>query len=125
MKDDETRIAGHPLTRFWLMPKDLRPKVYIPHPQMSPAEIRMRTQRVWDRFYSIKAIWKRSFINPTLRSRLAFILISKLYRQMYANTGISTDSARTNRSANWARWIAKPCRWLFQSAPMRDLQVPS
>lgn len=125
MKEDTTRIAGHPLTRFWLMPKDQRPKVYIPHPEMSAAEIRMRTQKVWDNFYSFGAIWKRSAINPTLRSRLAFILISKLYRQMYANTGISTDSARTNRSKNWAKWIAKPCRLLFHSAPMRDLQVPS
>jgi hypothetical protein len=25
------------------------------------------------------------------------VLISKLYRQMYANTGIATDSARINR----------------------------
>ena len=32
------------------------------------------------------------------RSRLAFVLISKLYRQMYANTGIATDSARVSRS---------------------------
>ena len=125
MKDDTTRIAGHPLTRYWLMPKDIRPKVFFPHPQMSSEEIRLRTQKVWDNFYSLGAIWTRSFINPTLRSRLAFILLSKLYRQMYANTGISTDSARTSRSANWARWIAKPCRWLFHSAPMQDLQVPS
>ena len=29
-----------------------------------------------------------------LKGRLAFVLISKIYRQMYANTGIATDSAR-------------------------------
>ena len=44
----------------------------------------------------------------SLKSRIAFMLISKLYRQMYANTGIATDSARINRSATWARLIAKP-----------------
>jgi hypothetical protein len=60
----------------------------------------------------------------TLKSRVAFVLISKLYRQMYANTGIATDSARINRSATWARWIAKPCQRLFSAAPMPDLQVP-
>jgi hypothetical protein len=43
---------------------------------------------------------------------------------MYANTGIATDSARVNRSATWARWIAKPCRRLFQAPPMPELEVP-
>jgi len=28
--------------------------------------------------------------------------VSQLYRQMYANTGIATDSARMQRSARWA-----------------------
>ena len=58
-------------------------------------------------------------------SRVAFVLISKLYRQMYANTGIATDSARINRSATWARLIAKPCQKLFAAPPMPDLQVPT
>jgi hypothetical protein len=55
---------------------------------------------------------------------VAFVLISKLYRQMYANTGIATDSARVGRSARWARWIANPCRRLFTARPMPDLVVP-
>ena len=49
------------------------------------------------------------------------MLISKLYRQMYANTGIATDSARTNRSARLARWLARPCRRLFVTDPVPDL----
>jgi hypothetical protein len=52
-------------------------------------------------------------------------MISKLYRQMYANTGIATDSARANRSAQWARWLARPCRRFFVTTPMPDLQVPN
>ena len=70
-------------------------------------------------------IWERSQCVKSLKSRLAFVLISKLYRQMYANTGIATDSARVNRSAQWARMIAKPCRRLFVGKPMPDLQVPA
>ena len=50
--------------------------------------------------------------------------ISKLYRQMYANTGISTDSARRQTANRWARWLAKPCPPLFQAKPMPDLMVP-
>ena len=125
MADDTTRIAGVPLTRHWLIPQAQRPKVYTPHPTMSPDEIRGRTQGVWDHFYSLPKIWERSKCVKSLKSRLAFVLISKLYRQMYANTGIATDSARVNRSARWARMIAAPLRRLFSAAPMPDLQVPA
>jgi hypothetical protein len=60
-----------------------------------------------------------------LRARLAFVLISKLYRQMYANTGIATDSARVSRAQNWARLLAPPTRRLFAAPPMPDLQIPN
>jgi radical SAM superfamily enzyme YgiQ (UPF0313 family) len=122
---DDKKIAGIPITRHWLIPQANRPKVYTPHPVMSADEIRQRTQGVWDKFYSLPNIWERSKCVKSLKSRLAFVLISKLYRQMYANTGIATDSARVNRSAQWARLIAKPCRRLFMGKPMPDLQVPA
>ena len=115
MVADTTRIAGRPLTRFWLIPKAIRPKLFIPHPTMSQEEIRVRIRGVWDRFYSLRAIWKRTHIIRSLRARLAFVLISKLYHQMYAKTGISTDSARSSRANRWARLIAKPCLKLFQA----------
>jgi radical SAM superfamily enzyme YgiQ (UPF0313 family) len=107
------RVAGIPVTRHWLIPQAERPKVYAPHPVMTPDEIRRRTQAVWDRFYSLPRIWARSRCTESLRARLAFVLISKLYRQMYANTGIATDSARVSRANRWARLIARPCRRLF------------
>jgi hypothetical protein len=117
-------IAGIPVTRHWLIPQAQRPKVYMPHPVMSADEIRTRTQGVWDQFYSLRRIWERSRCTPTLRARLAFVLISKLYRQMYANTGIATDSARVSRANRWARLIAKPCRHLFTARPLPVLQLP-
>jgi hypothetical protein len=111
-------VAGIPVTRHWLIPQAQRPKVYTPHPVMTADEIRARTQAVWDRFYSLRRIWARSRCTRTLRARLAFVLISKLYRQMYANTGIATDSARVNRANRWARLIARPCRRLFVARPL-------
>jgi tRNA A37 methylthiotransferase MiaB len=117
-------VAGIPITRHWLIPAHLRPKMFVAHPTMSTDEIRQRTQLVWDKFYSFPAIWKRSRCTPTLRSRVAFLFISKLYRQMYANTGISTDSARRSRSSMWARWLAKPLQRLFHTKPMPELEVP-
>ena len=48
-------VNGIPVTRHWLIPQAVRPKVYIEHPVMSPNEIRERTQGVWDRFYSPRA----------------------------------------------------------------------
>jgi len=119
------QIGGIPVTRHWLIPQDIRPKVYVEHPVMSAEEIRRRTQLVWDRFYSLRSIWRRSRAVRSLRARLAFLLISKIYRQMYANTGIAIDSARVNRSARWARLMAIPCRRLFAGRPMPDLQVPA
>jgi radical SAM superfamily enzyme YgiQ (UPF0313 family) len=121
---DVPLVDGVPITRYWLIPAERRPKMFMPHPTMDSAEMRERTQGVWDRFYSFPTIWKRSRCTPHLRARLAFVFISKLYRQMYASTGIATDSARRRNASRWARWLAKPCRRLFQAKPMPDLQKP-
>ena len=117
------RISGIPISRHWLIPQEKRPKVYSEHPVMTPDEIRRRTQAVWDQFYSFSNVWERSKVVKSLKSRLAFVLMSKIYRQMYANTGIATDSARVNRSVRWARLMAKPCRLLFAGRPMPELQL--
>ena len=121
--EDPPQVGGVPISRHWLIPQANRPKVYMEHPVMAADEIRDRTQAVWDRFYSLPNIWARSRAVSSLKGRLAFMLISKLYRQMYANTGIATDSARVNRSARWARLMAIPCRRLFSGRPMPDLTV--
>src|SRR4029077_11959299 len=91
MEQNPVRIGGYPLTRHWLIPSAIRPKIFSPHPVMGPDEIRERTQKVWDNFYSLRLIWQRAHVVKSLKARLAFVLISKLYRQMYANTGIATD----------------------------------
>jgi radical SAM superfamily enzyme YgiQ (UPF0313 family) len=122
--EDVPKVDGVPLTRYWLIPADKRPKMFMPHPTMSSEELRQRTQGVWDNFYSLAAIWKRSNCTPNLKARLAFLFISKLYRQMYASTGIATDSARRSNATQWARMLAKPCRKLFQAKPMPELQIP-
>jgi radical SAM superfamily enzyme YgiQ (UPF0313 family) len=119
-----TLIKNIPITRYWLIPSEFRPKMFTPHPSMGPAEIAERTQKVWDRFYSWSAVWQRSACAPRLKSRIAFVFLSKLYRQMYAGTGISTDSARIKKSKRWARWTARQCRKLFQAKPMPQLQLP-
>jgi radical SAM superfamily enzyme YgiQ (UPF0313 family) len=120
MGENPPRVNGIPVTRHWLIPQQDRPKVYVEHPAMSPDEIRALTQQVWDRFYSFSSIWQRASAVKTLK---AFVLISKIYRQMYANTGIATDSARVQRSARRARLMAIPCRKLFAGRPMPDLQI--
>jgi len=119
-----TMVAGVPITRHWLIPEGRRPKLFTAHPTMSLEEIRLGTQRAWDRFYSWRQVWVRSRVVESIRARIAFMLISKLYRHMYANTGIATDSARVQRSARRARWIGHACRRLFLGKPMPDLAVP-
>jgi tRNA A37 methylthiotransferase MiaB len=124
-KNTAGAVDGIPLTRHWLIPQSRRPKVYTAHPTLSAEEIRGRTQDVWDEFYSLPHVWRRSRAVKSLKNRVGFVLISKLYRQMYANTGIATDSARHARSERLARVLAKPCRRLFIAKPMPDLEVPA
>lgn len=124
LKQDAPKVDGVPITRYWLIPGHKRPKLYTPHPAMGAEEIRQRTQVVWDNYYQLKEIWKRSGCVKSLKSRLAFVFISKLYRQMYANTGIATDSARRKQANRWARVTAKLCRRLFQAKPMPELAMP-
>ena len=119
-----TMVEGTPITRYWLIPTRIRPKMFTPHPTMSSEEIKERTQGVWDRFYDWSSVWKRSACTPTLRARVAFVLLSKLYRQMYAGTGISTDSARRQKAKSSARWIARQTRKIFQAKPMPELVGP-
>jgi radical SAM superfamily enzyme YgiQ (UPF0313 family) len=123
MGTEPERISGIPITRHWLIPQEKRPKIYMEHPVMSADEIRVRTQAVWDRYYSLRSIWARSSVVRSLKARLTFVLISKIYRQMYANTGIATDSARVSRSVRWARLMAIPCRRLFAGRPMPGLTL--
>jgi radical SAM superfamily enzyme YgiQ (UPF0313 family) len=119
-----TLVGDVPITRYWLIPTAVRPKMFTPHPSMSSAEISERTQRVWDRFYNWSSVWQRSACTPTLKARIAFMFLSKLYRQMYAGTGISTDSARRKKSKTTARWMARQCKRLFQATPMPELRSP-
>lgn len=117
-------VDGVPLTRYWLIPGHRRPKLYMPHPSMSADEVRMRTQGVWDNYYELPEIWKRAKCVKSMKARLAFVFISKLYRQMYANTGIATDSARRKSANRWARLTGSICLRLFRGKPMPELQVP-
>jgi radical SAM superfamily enzyme YgiQ (UPF0313 family) len=121
---DGPKIDGIPLTRYWRIPPDKRPKIYTPHPRLSPDEIRAGTQQAWDSFYAWKNIWSRSNAVKSVKARVAFVLLSRLYRQMYANTGIATDSARVARSAKRARLLAGLARRLFVAPPMPDLVEP-
>ena len=118
-------VDGTPITRHWLIPQSKRPKMFMPHPTMSSDEMRERTQGVWDRFYNWANIWKRSVCCPTLKSRMAFVLISRLYREMYASTGIATDSARKKKANRWASILAGQVRSFFVSKPMPELQAPT
>ncbi len=118
-------VDGIPVTRHWLIPASKRPRFFFPHPAMTADEIREGTQATWDRFYALGATWTRSRrCVSSFKDRLAFLLISKLYRQMYANTGLSTDSARRSSAVRWARWLSGPCRRLFAGRPMPELTLP-
>jgi hypothetical protein len=120
-----TIIDGIPITRYWLLPANKRPKLAMPHPTMSEEQVRVGTNDAWTRFYSVASIWKRASSRVTrFRSKLMFLLISKVYLQMYAKTGVAADSARRSSANSWARWFGKRAIPLFKAAPMPNLQAP-
>ncbi len=125
---DETnrakQVDGVSITQHWLIPLRRRPKLYAMHPTLSLEEIRSGTQGAWDKFYGWPNVWARSRVVKSIKGRVAFVLISRLYRQMYANTGIATDSARVARSNRWARYLGMVVRRMFITDPMPDLQMP-
>jgi radical SAM superfamily enzyme YgiQ (UPF0313 family) len=124
-KNSNTKVDGVPITQHWLIPEPRRPKLYTEHPNMALEEIRVGTQGAWDDFYSLPKVWSRASRSvKSTKGRLAFVLISKLYRQMYANTGIATDSARVQRSARTARLLGLAAKQLFRGSPMPGLQMP-
>ena len=118
-------VDGIPYSRHWLIPQSKRPKLLTEHPAMSSEEIRQRTLSVWYDFYSLKASWQRSNVVKSLKSRIAFVLISKLYPQMFANTGLATDSARVSRSTDLARMLLRALQRFFSAPPMPGLRVPN
>ena len=124
-KNSNTKVDGVPITQHWLIPEPRRPKLYTEHPTMALEDIRVGTQGAWDNFYSLPRVWSRASRSvKSTKGRLAFMLISKLYRQMYANTGIATDSARVQRSAKTARLLGLAARRFFSGTPMPDLPMP-
>jgi radical SAM superfamily enzyme YgiQ (UPF0313 family) len=126
VKNKDTKVDGVPITQHWLIPEPRRPKLYTAHPNMALEEIRVGTQGAWDNFYSWPRIWSRASRSvKSTKARVMFVLISKLYRQMYANTGIATDSARVQRSARTARLLGLAAKRLFRGTPMPDLQMPT
>ncbi len=118
-------IEGVPMARYWLAPSGKRMGVTIPNAAMSRDEISAGTRRAWDRFYGWRRLWERSRRATGVGERIAFVLVCRLYRQMYARTGLAADSARVNRAALWVRLMARPCRWLFKGAAMPTLAIPT
>jgi radical SAM superfamily enzyme YgiQ (UPF0313 family) len=125
VRNSGKKIDGVPITQHWLIPEPRRPKLYSAHPTMTLEEIRVGAQHAWDEFYSWPRVWARASRSvKSAKAKVAFVLISKLYRQMYANTGIATDSARVQRSARTARLLGLAARRLFAGTPMPDLPMP-
>ena len=111
-------------SRYWLIPSAERPastrRTRACRPMTSARVRRPESGSLLRR----GGVWKRSSFLKSLKSRVAFMMLSRLYRQMYANTGIATDSARVSRSQGKARLLAKIARKLFVAKPMPELQVP-
>jgi hypothetical protein len=120
-----TMVGDVPITRYWLIPIDVRPKMFTPHPTMSTDEIRERTQKVWDRFYNWSAIWQRSACTPNYTGANLLSCFSRSSTGRCMRERESRPIARASKkSKSWARWTARQCKKLFHANPMPELQSP-
>ena len=65
----------------------------------------------------MKFVGTRASFIKSPRARMAFVLISKIYRQMHADTGIATDSACVSRSAWWTPLVSKTLAAIVRGFP--------
>jgi hypothetical protein len=65
MNGSVPQVERIPITRYWLIPASIRPKMFTPHGTMTMEKIGDRTQGVWDSFYSMREIWNRSKCVPS------------------------------------------------------------
>ena len=118
-------LDGVPMNRYWLAPPRRRFDIVMPNPVLSREQIAAGSRRAWDRFYSLPLVWKRSRRATKLGERVAFVLISKLYRRMYIRTGLAADSARVDRAPVFLRLVALACRRLFKADKKPLLTAPA
>jgi radical SAM superfamily enzyme YgiQ (UPF0313 family) len=123
-KIGDANVDGIPLSRYWMIPISRRPRSFNQDRALAAAT-QGHARHAWTQFYSLRRIWRRSTVARTLRARLMFVLISKLFIHMYFHGGVATDSARFVRSA----WIVRQCaaigRRLFMADPMPELKIPA
>ena len=120
-------VDGVPLSRYWLIPSERAAEdLHAASDDVVGRDPRAARRRRGTRSTACRASGSARRACKSLKARLAFVLLSKLYRQMYANTGIATDSARVARSANRARLLASLARRLFMGSrcPICRSRVP-
>lgn len=86
------------MERYWL--RTIGDQLTFSHPTLSKHDINAGLKQLWCEFYSIRNILKRAW-HLKLRSPLLLIgyfLVSKIYKTIYYNYGISADSARTMKT---------------------------
>ena len=116
-------IDGIPLSRYWMIPIARRPRSFS-RDREHAATTRANARRTWFEYYRFDRIWRRSVVARTFKARLMFVLLSKLFVNMYFHGGVATDSARFVRSAWIVRQCARVAKRLFMGVPMPELQVP-
>jgi hypothetical protein len=119
---DVPAVNGIPLTRYWLIPSAVRPRIYTPHPNMEADEIRQRTQQVWDRFYSLSNVWQRSVRgSPSCCSRSC---TGRCTRTRASPPTVPASRGRRNALDCWPNWRAASS-WPRRCPIWRSLPHPA
>ena len=120
-----TLVGGVPITRYWLIPTEIRPKMFTPHPSMSSDEIRERTQKVWDRFYNWPAIWERSACTPNARGTSSLhVPLEALSADVRRDRDLNRQRAAKEVQGTGRGGRRGSAGSSFRQKPMPELQSP-
>ena len=116
-------VDGIPMTRHWLIPQAKRPKVYIPHPTMSPTRSASARRACGIASTPPSSIWKRAKVREVAQGAAGVRAdLEDVSADVRQHRHRHRQRPRQS-SVRWARLIAIPCQKLFAGKPMPDLQL--
>jgi hypothetical protein len=95
------------LENYWLADRVGHNKLPYRHPNLSGEEIMAALRDLWTDFYSFRQILARVVHLKIVRPDhfVAYLLMSRLFKAVYFDSGIATDSARTSKVG----WLTRRC----------------
>jgi radical SAM superfamily enzyme YgiQ (UPF0313 family) len=104
------------MEQYWLT--DKKPATLCQHPHLTQEEIKDALRSLWNGFYSTPQILKRARVMGFRKPQhiFGYFVASKMYKKVYYEHGIASDSARTIQG-NWVTKMLGECALKVMKKP--------